>query len=76
MSKPRVNIENWQLLMGVLYGNVQDHPRFDKDTSVKTSTILNRPADPQKGDEIETRNTIYILGEPFAPTQDGLGGSE
>lgn len=62
-SKAVVRIEDWELALGVLWGKVQDHPRFDKNESVKTSRILKKPRSPKQGDKIETMNTIYILGK-------------
>lgn len=67
MNKPEVHIKEW----GVygypddrrLSGVVVDHPRFDKNTKVTTSKILE-PTDfsnVHAGDKVETRNTIYIL---------------
>lgn len=63
MSKPEVKIESWWIAGNHLHGRVQDHPRFEKDTDVTTSVILEVPMLPEEGDRVETRNTIYILGK-------------
>lgn len=64
-DKPLVTIEDWHLIGGHLYGNVVDHPRFDKGTTVKTSTVISEPGDEpaKEGDTLETRNTFYKLGK-------------
>lgn len=74
MSKqPIVHIKNWGISRAhplsdkpwALSGQVLDHPRFEPDTQVTTSSILYPAAqDLSKcgdGDEIRTRNTTYIL---------------
>ena len=73
MGKPKVHIKNWGIYrrhLGssnpwALDGDVTDHPRFEPNTHVVTSSILV-PEDAElknlhDGDEVETRNTIYIL---------------
>ena len=55
-TKKQVRMKNARLRfeLGVykLTGQVLDHPRFPKNQQITTSTIL----------KIETKNTIYILG--------------
>lgn len=65
-DKPTVQIENWHLIAGQLYGNVHHHPRFEDGTLVSTSSIISEPGEEpaKKGDTIETRNTFYVLGDP------------
>lgn len=57
MKKPRVKIRNVRFLeVGVairMHGVVIDHPRFEKDTEVITSSVK----------EVITRNTHYIIEE-------------
>lgn len=73
MSKSKVHIKEWGIYRShphadhpwALEGIVTDHPRFNPLTRVTTSSILS-PEQPQfsklkEGDEVETRNTIYIL---------------
>ena len=62
-EKPLVQIENWYRLGDALYGEVQDHPRFAKGESVKTSLILH-----EVDGIVETNNTFYKLGTPYDPT--------
>lgn len=65
MSKPEVDIDDWYILGNTLYGRAQNHPRFDKGTEVRTSTIVSKVNHPKAGDVIETRNTLYRLGKPY-----------
>lgn len=73
MSKPEVQIKEWGIYrrhynsdrQWALSGKVIDHPRFEPDTQVTTSSILE-PSDNElsklkAGDKVETRNTIYVL---------------
>lgn len=65
--KPLVRIERWHIVGDPddgqhLTGTVKDHPRFLADTHVRTSTIIARHGEHC----IETRNTMYELGEPAA----------
>lgn len=74
MNKPKVRIKNWGIYRyerrsgdkpWALYGVVIDHPRFEPNTSVTTSSILE-PSEAElsnlhAGDQVETRNTVYIL---------------
>ena len=66
MSKPKVKIENWEMfeIYGerVLSGDVMGHPRFIDNTSITTSKIISLSGEIGKACEVETRNTIYILG--------------
>ena len=57
-SKPIVKIENWYVLGDRLYGEVNDHPNFNRGDFVKTSAILDR----NEG-LVVTKNTIYELGK-------------
>lgn len=66
MSKPEVTITQWSVNYGRLTGRVQDHPRFDPDTFVHTSSIIKRPLNLVDGSKVETRNTVYILKGPKA----------
>jgi hypothetical protein len=66
MDKPEVHIMTWKITNGKLQGRVVDHPRFESDTPVTTSSILKKPLNPKEGDKVETRNTIYILTGPSA----------
>lgn len=65
-NKPTVQLENWYLIGGRLYGNVHHHPRFEDGTLVQTSSVVSEPGDEpaKKNDTLETRNTFYVLGEP------------
>lgn len=60
-EKPEVKIKDWRFFEGALRGTAINHPRFDPDTPVRTSTILKRPMNPKDGDRVETLNTIYVL---------------
>ncbi len=73
MDNPEVQIKEWGIYRRhyssdkpwALCGKVIDHPRFDPDTQVTTSSILE-PAGTElnklkAGDKVETRNTTYIL---------------
>ena len=73
-TKPRVKIEGWSMSMGlsspydapelaalILMGDVVDHPRFEEGEHVRTSSVIGIDL-PNK--IVETKNTIYILGEP------------
>lgn len=73
MSKPTVQIKNWGIYRRhynsdrtwALEGQVIDHPRFEADTHVTTSSIIE-PTDAElknlkAGDIVETRNTNYLL---------------
>jgi hypothetical protein len=73
MEKPEVQIKEWGIYrrhynsdrQWALCGKVTNHPHFDPDTEVITSSILS-PADSELnllkgGDKVETRNTIYVL---------------
>lgn len=66
MSKPTVQLENWYLLAGTLYGHAHHHPRFDDGTLVRTCSVISEPGDEpaKEGDTLETRNTFYVLGKP------------
>jgi hypothetical protein len=74
--KPVVQISRWHIDGEFLFGNVQDHPRFEKDYPVRTSRIQRRD-----GDMVETKNTIYkLIGEEFVladaiNVQGSVGGS-
>jgi len=63
--KPRVRLENWWLLAGGFAGICYGHPKHLDGTLVYTSQIVDLDIIPSKGAEIETRNTVYLLGEPF-----------
>lgn len=63
-NRPTVHIEDWSIIGDYLYGTVVDHPKFPKNTQVKTSRIVAYPFQPTKGDTITTLNTEYVLGAP------------
>lgn len=73
MSKPEVHIKEWGIYrrhynsdrQWAISGKVTDHPRFEPDTQVTTSSILE-PTDKElgslkDGDKVVTRNTVYVL---------------
>lgn len=67
--KPEVRIESWSISGAHLRGEVYGHPNIIDGVYVTTSTILQRPLGPRKGNRVETRNTIYILGEKGSTPQ-------
>lgn len=63
--KPEVRIEEWFVAFGQLHGKAFGHPRFSDGTRVITSAIVTpKPWHFKSGDKVETRNTVYLLGEP------------
>lgn len=83
MSKPKVRIKNWGIYRRhsgdkpwALSGVVIDHPRFDTETSVSTSSILEPSvaefSNLHAGDQVETRNTVYIL---VGENENGMSAS-
>lgn len=64
-DKPQVNIHNWFLISGRLYGAVDNHPRFKDGVIVRTGTVISEPGDEpaKEGDTLETMNTFYKLGK-------------
>ena len=65
-DKPTVQLEQWYLIGGQLYGYAHHHPRFEDGTLVRTSRVISEPGDEpaKKGDTLETLNTFYVLGDP------------
>lgn len=66
--KPRVKIENWQVIPSprggyVLLGDVIDHPELGS-IYIRTSLLVRIDF---ARSEAETLNTIYELGEPLEP---------
>ena len=66
-DKPVVRLDNWIRAETFLCGEVYDHPRFRDGERVITSTIINELEDGR----IETRNTVYVLGEPLGEAPAG-----
>lgn len=69
-GKPTVVLNQWELIRNhmtqdtVLRGRTLGHPRFDDGTLVTTSSIVSDFFEtPRKGQAVETKNTIYILGD-------------
>lgn len=75
-EKPRVRLENWshfQFPFSRLTGNAYGHPFHADGEEVWSSRILLVQDDADStivtlapGVEVETRNSIYILGAPHA----------
>ena len=70
-TKPICRIENWSVVSTPidtmqLRGEVYDHPNFQNGKLIYSSVIINvMPPNKgrlQKGDKVETRNSIYFLG--------------
>ena len=66
--KKRVNIENWSFGYDSiqdqtmrLYGVVNGHDNIEDGHNISSSAILNID---YENCEVETLNTIYVLGEP------------
>lgn len=64
--KPKVILENWSLIGESLTGNAYGHPDFEEGEKVRTSTLTETPKKLKKGDVVETKNTMYTLGEEYS----------
>lgn len=65
MEKPKVRLEKWYIAGNRLMGSAYGHPRFPDGESVITSSLKDGVPETnyKKGDVVETRNTLYELGE-------------
>jgi hypothetical protein len=85
LTKPICRLENWTVVSEEqLRGEVYGHPNFSEGNLIYSSEIINvgsisellkpLPLDAmdhlQKGDRVETRNTIYILGSESGLMED------
>ena len=73
-TKPICRLENWSVIstpVGTvqLKGDVYGHPDFPDGKFIYSSAIIKvgppNKGRLQKGDKVETLNTIYFLGSPF-----------
>lgn len=63
MEKPEVEIRNWFIEGGLLFGDAADHPHLGNQF-IRSSTI--QKFDREEG-VVETRNTVYrLIGEGHA----------
>lgn len=62
-KKPVVHIEQWSITNGVLVGIALDHPKFPPASEIYSTGII-KDANPTY---VETKNSLYILGEPQRP---------
>lgn len=64
--KPKVILENWSINGKSLTGNAYGHPDFEEGEEVRTSSAEKLPKNPKRGDVIETKNSVYTLGEAYS----------
>ena len=64
MKKPIVRIENWHLEVRVdgtrLFGEAENHPQWGCNPIVSSPIVKDGTPT-----YVETKNTLYLLGEPF-----------
>lgn len=63
-QKPKAHLHQWRVYGEALIGRISEHPRqveFRKQLQI-TSPIVKRPKQLKTGSQVETENTIYILG--------------
>lgn len=65
--KQRATLENWWILGNAAFGDVVGHPRLGNMAGCQTSKLIfAKPAmDYKEGDELESMNTIYLLGKKY-----------
>lgn len=66
--KPTAQIRDWMDCGIYLIGKIEGHPNqgWFLGGLQKTSQIVRRPEVLKEGNSVETENTVYILGKPFA----------
>ncbi len=63
--KQMAELENWTYLGGVLYGQVYGHPARKDGEEIRSSTVLSPPDMVKEGNEVETKNTVYLLCKEY-----------
>lgn len=66
-TKPKAHLHHWRIYGESLIGRISEHPRqsdFRAHLQI-TSPIIKRPKALKTGSEVETHNTIYILGAKY-----------
>lgn len=59
-----VQIDNWIVIQGHIYGNVTWHPTMPDGSFVRTSVLATEQDEYAEGEVVMTRNTTYTLGKP------------
>lgn len=67
ITKPKAHLHSWRTYGECLIGRISEHVRqqdFKAHLQI-TSPIVSRPKTLKTGVEVETHNTIYILGAKY-----------
>lgn len=75
MAEVTGRLEQWQYDRNhrVVWGRIFDdvHGRFKDNTYIHTSGIESHKGPLEKGVLLKTRNSVYLLGEPYQGNKDG-----